>query len=307
MSDEKLEKLAEFITTNPSMKRDYYTNPLCVLERTVPKDEARRAELRGIVEQKISNDETLEGERKAHFEDYRPARLIAHNPRLRTRYFESPGKVLASAIPRRGLLERIRLTVPPRVERLREELGDKVEAVMSNDPRLLSDREAAVETNVFLSDALRNPKRAFNAVFWLSILAFFIGVGFLAVSIVAAFIGEVTTQKAVLGSASGGSGAVVILGTVFTISQDSIRNANRENAQIRLALTGFATVMAHLRAIPVEDLKDVEYGSKEIRGAMRGAVRSLLDIQQEKHLVWPEHVPARGETAGLKPKTAGKE
>jgi hypothetical protein len=309
MSDERLEKLAELVITNPMTRRDYYTSPLWVLERMIPerkedrtqgkedqaKREEDRSELRRMVEDGIAGDSKLVCEREEHFKDYRRARLIAYNPKLRAEYFADPDKVLASAIPRKGVLERIWPPVPERVRKLRDELSDRVLEIINRDPRLVCAREGSS----FLSEALRNPQRTFDAIVRLSIVAFAIGVLLLAGGIAAAFFSDDTTQKAVLGGASGGSGAVTILGTLLTITRDAIRKANRSDSQIRVILTGFGSEISHLRAIPIKTFDDAMKTNAEIRGAMTKAVDSLAALAREQPL------PVQPAAAGAGQKTAG--
>jgi hypothetical protein len=204
MHDKRLAERAKFIVTNPMVRRGYFTDPLNVLARMIPGDELLQAELASRVEDAIAKDPKLVSQRDEHVRAYRPARLIAHNPRLRTEYFENPRKALARAIPRRGLLERISLAVPERARVLRVELGDRVEAIISSDSRLISGRETTLEKNVFLNEALQNPQRTFIAIVVLSILAFLVSASLVVGAFLAALFGDGTTEKALLGGLSGG-------------------------------------------------------------------------------------------------------
>jgi hypothetical protein len=215
------------------------------------------------------------------------ANLITFNPKLRAEYFENPSKVLARAIPRKGLLERISPGAPERTRALRAELGEKVEHLVNAHARLVSAREAYFEKNLFLNEALRNPQRTFDAILWLSILAFAIGVSFLAGAFLAAILGDGTTEKAVLGGLSGGGGAATTLGTLFAMSRDAIRKANGDNAQIRLILTDFATEITHFRSITPtafepQHLPEAKALNNAIRDATNKAVRMLEKYGEPK-------------------------
>ena len=311
MAAEKLDQQAKFTITNPTARWDYYTNPLNVLTRMIPgrrpRDDERRAELGGRVEEAIVKDPKLIAEREEHFKASGPARLIAHNPKLRTEYFEKPSKVLARAIPRRGLVARISLAVPERTRALRAELGERVEAIVSSDPRLISEREAAVEKNVFLSEALRNPQWTFNAILGLSIVAFLIGASLVVGAFLAGFLGDDTTEKAVLGGLSGGGGAVTTLGTVFAMSRAAIRKANGDNAQIRLILTGFATEITHLRAIEIDDFEDAQRRNDEIREATIEAVKMIEAYVEPREPEEPKEKKPKDQKPEEKPKEEGEQ
>lgn len=218
------------------------------------------------------------------------ARLITHNPKLRSEYFQHPGKVLARAIPRQGPFEYLWPIPHDRVRARRARLGDAIEAMISKDPRLVSAREAYFEKNVFLDEALRNPQKTFDALVWLSILAFTIGAALLLGAFAAAVLGEGTAEKAVLGGLSGGGGAATTLLTVFLISRETIRRASGDNAQMRLILTAYATEITHFRAIPIETGQDAEDRNKRIRKATAKAVGEIEAFVEPK---MTDHAAAR--------------
>lgn len=274
MANDKLEKMIEFITTNPTVRREYFKDPQVVLAWFLPRNELR-AELGIKIEHRIREDKDLASAREAYSRTSSLAMLITRNPELRSEYFESPGKVLAREIPRKGLMERIFGRRLEQTRALRAELGNKVEKSIDTDPRLVSAREAYFEKNAFLTEALQNPERTFEFIVRLSGLAFLIGAALLVGAFAAAIFGEDTTQKAVLGGLSGAGGAATTLGAVFTISRDAVRKANGDNAQIRLILSGFATEITHYRAISIDNVGDARKRNHEIREAVDEAVKRI--------------------------------
>ena len=207
--------------------------------------------------------------------------LIVQNAKLRADYFRNPGKVLAWAEPRRGLLGRISPASLITRDR-RAALGNAIELSIGNDPRLMSAREATFEQNAFLHGALRNPQRTFTAILALSCLAFLTGIGLLAGAFLAAFLGDGTTEKALLGGLSGAGGAVTTLAAIFTLSIDSIRRASGDNAQLRLILTDFATEIANCRAIPIKTPEDAQQTNEAISRLTERAVKEIQRFAEPK-------------------------
>lgn len=209
------------------------------------------------------------------------AKIIAFNPKLRSDYFMHPGRVLARAIPRKGGLAAIWPGVSDATRAQRAALGSRVEDVMSDHQRLII---ARAESS-FLTDALQNPQRTFNAIVGLSILAFFMGGSLLIGAFLAAVFGDGTTEKAVLGGLSGGGGAATTLGTLLAISRKGIRKANSDDAQIRLVLKGFAAEMSYFDSVPWEGgISHAKRTSRLVREATVGAVTTIANYvvpQQE--------------------------
>lgn len=183
------------------------------------------------------------------------AQLIAYNPKLRSEYFLSPWRVLTRAIPRQPLLELFFPGVRGRNQALPRRLGAKVVGTIHDDGRLVSGRESYFEKNAFLNEGLRNPQWTFYAILALSLAAFSISAALVVGAFIALRFGDGTAEKAVLGGLFGGGGAATTLGTFFLMSQDAIRRANGDNAQMRLILTSFATEITHYRAIKIKTLR----------------------------------------------------
>jgi hypothetical protein len=284
--DEATEQV-KIVTLDPKAFREYALLPDKVAERLVSAgiDDGSPAlcrRLRRSLEEAIKNDPKLAKERDQLFELCRSANLIVHHPRLRADYFRNPGKVLAWAVPRRGLLERISPVAARGTRDRRAALGDAIEFLISNDPRLVSAREAAFEKNVFLREALRNPEWTFAAIVALSIMAFATGIGLLVGAFLAAVYGDGTTEKAMLGGLSGAGGMATILGTILVLSVDSIRRANGDNAELRLILTDFATAITHYRAISISDFKDALERNQAIHRLTVDAVRKIQEFAEPK-------------------------
>jgi hypothetical protein len=200
--------------------------------------------------------------------------LIIQNPKLRADYFRNPRKVLAWAEPRQGILGRLS-PASLKTRDSRAALGDAIEKSIEQDPRLVSAREAIFEQNAFLHEALRNPQRTFTAIVTLSYVAFFIGIGLIVGAFLAAFLGDGTPEKALLGGLSGLGGAITTLGTIFRLSTGSIRRANGDNAQLHLILTDFATEIANYRALPVNTLADATQTNEAISRLTEHAVQEI--------------------------------
>jgi hypothetical protein len=278
MEDQRQQDLVRLITLNPSIRRQYFADPHELLRSSWPgtsnRASALRTQLGRMLEEVIDGDPKLSCERREQSEVNRLARLITHNPEARAGYFKNPGRALRRAIPRRGLLDRIWLTAPGEIRTQREELVDEVERVIDLDPRLVSTREAYFEKKAFLSEALENPQRTFTAILGLSIIACLTVVSLVVGAFLAGFLGDGTTEKAVLGGLSGGGGVATSVGSVLAISSRRIRRANGDDAQMRLILTGFATEITHLRSLRIGSSRDkAREINAEIRGVTGEAVR----------------------------------
>lgn len=222
------------------------------------------------------------------------AKFIAFNPKLRSDYFMHPGRVLARAIPRKGGLAVIWPGVSDATRTQRVALGSRVEDVMSGNERLITARAASS----FLTNALQNPQRTFNAIVGLSILAFVMGGSLLIGAFLAAVFGDGTTEKAVLGGLSGGGGAAITLGTLLAISRKGIRKANSDDAQIRLVLNGFAAEMSYFNSVPwntgkvawEEGIGHAKTTSRLIREATVGAVTTIAKyvVPQQEYQMYTE-------------------
>jgi len=197
------------------------------------------------------------------------ADVIAHNPSLRANYFLDPEGVVDRAIGQ-YVSSRRRGQSSSERPKLRGELGVAIERVISADPRLISARESYFERRAFLTEALRNPQRTYDAIFYLSIAAFVFGVVFLVIAVVTAVRGE-----AEIGGIFGAGSIFSVIGTTLTLSRDSIRQANADNAQIRLVLTDFSTELTHYRAIPIKDFKEAIQRNREIRTTTTSSVMHL--------------------------------
>jgi hypothetical protein len=133
---------------------------------------------------------------------------------------------------------------------------------------------------------MRNPQVAFDAILWMSIITFGIGVALVAGAFAAVLVfRDNTAQQVIIGALSGGAGLATTLGTVFAMSRQAIRRINGDNAQIRVILTAFATETTHLRGVSIEDLTQAKAINKELSHAMKEAV---LEIE---NFVEPERAP----------------
>jgi hypothetical protein len=277
----------KIVTLDPMAFREYALLPDKVAKRlaSTGTDNGSLAlcrRLRRSLEEAIKNDPRLAKEREQLFELCRPANMIVHHPRLRADYFRNPGRVLAWAVPRRGLLERISPIAAHRTRALRAALGDAIELFISEDSRLVSARESYFEKKVFLDKALRNPEWTFQAIVGLSIVAFVTGISLLVGAFLAAIFGHGTTEKAVLGGLSGAGGMATVLGTVLALSVDSIRRANGDNAELRLILTDFATAITHYRAISISSFKDAEERNQAIHRLTVDAVKKIEEFAEPR-------------------------
>jgi hypothetical protein len=290
MDDEKQRDLLRHITLNPRIMRQYFTNPQALLRSYWPgrsnTASKRRAELGRMLDEAIHQDRELQSARAAQAEVNRLARLITHNPEARANYFKNPGRALRRAIPRQGLLARMCLTAPEEIRTQRELLVDEIERVIDLDPRLVSTREAYFEKKAFLSEALENPQRTFIAIVGLSVVAVLTVVVFVVGALLAGFLGDGTTEKAVLGGLSGGGGVATSIGSIFTISSRGIRRANGDSAQIRLILTGFATEITHLRSLRVsarpEKAREINDEIREVTGEAVRWIERYAEPQEEQ-------------------------
>lgn len=277
----------KIVTLDPTAFREYSLLPDKVAKRLVSAGTDERSlalcrRLRRSLEEAINKDSKLATERGQLSELCRSANLIVHHPRLRADYFRNPGRLLAWAVPRRGLLDRVSPIATRGTRERRAALGDAIEFLISNDTRLVSAREAAFEKNVFLREALRNPEWTFAAIVALSVVAFVTGIGLLVGAFLAAIYGDGTMEKAMLGGLSGVGGLAATLGTVLVLSVDSIRRANGDNAELRLILTDFATAITHYRAISICDFKDALERNQAIHRLTVDAVKTIQEFAEPR-------------------------
>lgn len=300
MIDEKLDNLApadrdrqhnlvRLITLNPRIRCEYFTNPQERLRSCWPgksdRASALREELGRMLEEEIDGNKELQSDREAQGIVNRLARLITHNPEARSQYFQNPGRALRRAVPRQGL-ERVWLTAPERVRLQREKLVDEVERVIDLDPRLISTREAYFEKKAFLNEALENPQRTFNTIVGLSIVAFFAVIALVAGAFLAGFLGNGTTEKALLGGLSGGGGVLTSIGSVLAITSKRLRRANGDSAQIRLILTSFATQITHWRSLRIgrkaEQAREINHEIREVTAEAVRMIEEYVEPREEK-------------------------
>lgn len=212
------------------------------------------------------------------------AEMIVKNPRLRVDYFSNPGKLLARYVPLQGLHGRVLLVGAEGRRALRAQLAARVEEKISEDWLFISGREALVEKEVFLNEAMRNPQVTFNVLLGMSVLTYFVGLAFVVFAFLAAFVffdGE-PAQQASVGGFSGLAGIITILRTVFTTSSTEIRRINGDNAQVRVILTDFATEIGNLRTAPMDTFQDAKESNVELRQVMSDAVSQIEKFIEPK-------------------------
>jgi hypothetical protein len=202
-------------------------------------------------------------------------KVIVGNPKIRADYFLNPSKVLAQLLPGITKAERCKVAA-------------KVEEAIRNDrdhARLISFREAYIEREVFLKEAMRNPQRTFQAIYWMTVTTFLIGICFVLGAFLATlFFKENPIQQAVIGGLSGGAGLVATLGAVFATSRQAMRRNNGDNAQVRMILTAFATELAHLRAISIKNFEAAKEVNTEISRVMRTVIAHVEEYLEEEEL-----------------------
>lgn len=205
------------------------------------------------------------------------AEMIVKNPRLRADYFANPGKLLARYVPLRGLQGRVLLVGAENRKALRAKLAAKVEEKISDDWVLVSFRDALVEKEVFLKEAMRNPQVTFNVLLGMSVLTYIVGLAFVVFAFLAAFLffDDEPAKQASVGGFSGLAGIITILRTVFTTSSAAIRRINGDNAQVRVILTDFATEITNLRTASMRTLQDAKESNAELRQVMSDAVSQI--------------------------------
>lgn len=209
------------------------------------------------------------------------AELIANSPKLVSEYFSNPSRLMAQMIPETGL-SRIMLQTEKGTKKKRVELSAELDQVISSRSSLSSMRNAYLEKELFLKEGMQNPQKTFNAVLWLSVATFAVGVAFIVCAFIAGFTIDDTTQKSVLAGISGGGGLIATLGSIFATSRDSIRRINGDNVQIRVILNAFASEIANLRAVEVNSYEVAEKVNKELRQARREAVRDIQEFTEPK-------------------------
>lgn len=216
--------------------------------------------------------------------------MIALNPKLRKEYFVNPGKVLARAMPRQGLLGRILPGAPEQTKALRAELADHIEGIVSRDSRLISFRESYQEKEAFLKEGMRNPQTTFDTILRLSIGTFLVGVSLVVGAFLGAFLGDGTAQKALIGGLSGGGGLVAVLTSVFATARDAIRRINGDYAQISVILSTYATQVSHLRAIDIKTFEHAKERHEELRRVTAEVLAQIEEYVEPKPKAAEERV-----------------
>jgi hypothetical protein len=216
--------------------------------------------------------------------------MIALNPKLRNEYFVNPGKVLARAMPRQGLLGRILPGVPEQTKALRAELAVHTEDILSKDGRLVSFRESYQEEEAFLKEGMQNPQTTFDTILRLSIGTFLVGVSLVVGAFLGAFLGDGTAEKALIGGLSGGGGLVAVLTSVFATARDAIRRINGDYAQISVILTSYAMQVTHLRAIRIKTFEDAKERHEEVRRLRADVLAQIEEYMEPKPKAAEERV-----------------
>jgi hypothetical protein len=197
------------------------------------------------------------------------SKMIVGNPKIRADYFLNPSKVLTQLLPRKIKRTKAEQCI------VAAKVANKVEKAIRNNAdsaRLISFREALVEREVFLKEAMRNPQRTFQAVYWMSVATFLIGVCFVLGAFLAVLFFESPMQQAIIGGLSGGAGSVATLGAVFATSMQAMRRNNGDNAQIRMILTAFVTELTHLRGLCINNFETAKKVNAEIGQVMKRAI-----------------------------------
>ena len=204
---------------------------------------------------------------------------IAASHRLRAKFLENANEAVAEAVPGKRPFG---LTVHPETKKLREQVLAAIPDIMGRGEAASSAHAEAVMRQFFQA-AIRNPELSFMSILGLSILTFVVGVALVVTGIVTAFVGDDNTRNTIIASVFGGGGVVSALGSVYTLARRGVSIANADHAQIRLILSGFATELGHLRALPLKNLKQVE----EVNGRIRDAMTHAVDVIQTRVKVEP--------------------
>jgi hypothetical protein len=91
--------------------------------------------------------------------------------------------------------------------------------------------------------------RSFSTVYVLSLAAFAVGIGLIAVGAYVAISPPSGTDSTVVASVFGGTGAFSALGSVYTMAKSGIREVTNDHTRVSLVLTSFATQLGQLRTI----------------------------------------------------------
>jgi hypothetical protein len=199
------------------------------------------------------------------------ARQIVSSPRQRAKLFDDPRAAVAEAVPTKGPFG---LTVDPDTKELRRQVLEKIPNEMKKGEKASSVHADAV-IEQFFQEAIRNPELSFLSILGLSIATFLVGLALIAVGLARVFVGDVTTQEAVIASLFAGGGFAGALGSIYTLTRTGVSLANARHAQLRLILTGFATELGHLRAFELKELDKIEEVNGKIREAMKEAVNLI--------------------------------
>lgn len=209
----------------------------------------------------------------------RKARQIVGSPKSVTAYMNDPAKLIEQTIPS-GLSGRVRGVRKGEIEKARVTLEQKIQKEVASDPQLGWLEALEREKASFLKDAMENPQRAFNTILWMSRTTFLIGIGLIIGAAVAAILGQDTLQKSLIGGLAGGGGLISTVFAVYTMSNDGIRRANGDNAQIRTILHGFATQSLILRRVQIDGLESATASAAELQKVTDRAVE-LIETRTE--------------------------
>jgi hypothetical protein len=193
----------------------------------------------------------------------RLATLLAATPGLRAKFFANPTK-LGRQLPARkywdygidpGLfpwhpMEFFRQRHYKRARLARQTL--ELIAARIDEGKLSSSVNTDAVFEDFFRPIVRVSQRTFNAIFVLSVLAFFVGSGLIGAGIYIAIYPPPEGNSTILGSVFGGTGAVSALGAVYTMATQGIAKASTSHVTLRIVLTAFATQLGQLRAIAEE-------------------------------------------------------
>jgi ABC-type multidrug transport system fused ATPase/permease subunit len=155
------------------------------------------------------------------------ARTIAQSKTIAAEYIQHPQRVLRRAVRSENFLG---LRVSQEIQAKRASLAAAL------DEQVAPLREAQAAQKTFFKAAMDNPQWTFQMIFWSSVAAFLVSVGVVIAAFVAAWVGKSAAVTGVFG----GVGLFSAIGTTLAASRESVRQANSDNAQIRLVMHAYS-------------------------------------------------------------------
>lgn len=212
----------------------------------------------------------------------RKAQQIVGSPRFVTTYLNNPAKMIEQTIAP-DLAGRVLGTGKGEIKKARQRLEKEVQKQVADDPQLGWLEALEREKAAFLKDGMENPQRAFNTILLMSRTIFLVGIGLIIGAAVAAALGEDTLQKSLIGGLAGGGGLISTAFAVYTMSNEGIRRANGDNAQIRAILHSFATQTLILRRAEIHGLAGAKAAAEELQRVTDRAVELIETRTEPSH------------------------